>query len=144
MPTYNVFISHAWAYSERYAGVIRLLDTAKENYSDFDYTDFSVPKHDPLIDPNEIVGQRKLTTLLKNQIAKASSIIVPAGMYVNNKFWIQKEIDIALRGFVSPKRIIAIRRRAQVRDPQDLIDQAEYVVNWNNTSLAKAVAGIRD
>jgi hypothetical protein len=142
MTTYNVFVSHAWHYSDRYIGVIGLLDKAAEQYSNFAYVDYSVPRHDPLIDPNDEVGNRKLRELLKNQIARASSIIVPAGMYVNNKYWIQVEIDIAKKGFEYPKRLIAIRRRGQQRDPQELIDQADLVVNWNSTSLAKAVAGI--
>lgn len=144
MTTYNIFVSHAWAYSDRYRGVIGLLDTAAGNYTDFDYVDYSVPEHDPVIDPNEEVGRRKLTSLLKAQIAKASSIIVPAGMYVNHRYWIQKEIDIARTGFQNPKRIIAIRRRGQQRTPQELIDMADRAVNWNSTSLAKAVAGIQE
>ena len=142
MATYNIFISHAWQYSDRYYDTIRLLDNAASKYSDFDYVDYSVPKHDPLIDPNTEIGNRKLTQLLRNQIAKASSIIVPAGMYVNNRYWIQKEIDIAVTGFQSPKRIIAIRRRGQQRTPQELIELADRTVKWSSTSLAKAVAGL--
>lgn len=142
MATYNVFVSHAWTYSDRYKGVIGLLDTASGKYSDFDYVDYSVPKHDPLIDPNTTVGKQKLTEMLKAQIARASSVIVPAGMYVNNRYWIQKEIDLARNGFSQPKRIIAIRRRGQERNPQELLDIADRVVNWNSNSLAKAVAGL--
>lgn len=142
MATYNVFVSHAWTYSDRYNGVIGLLDTATDKYSDFDYVDYSVPKHDPLVDPNTNVGKQKLTELLKAQIARASSVIVPAGMYVNNRYWIQKEIDLARNGFAQPKRIIAIRRRGQERNPQELLDVADRVVNWNSASLAKAVAGL--
>jgi hypothetical protein len=142
MSTYHVFVSHAWAYSERYFSVIRLLDLASSNDSDFEYVDFSVPKHDPLIDPNTEVGKSKLTGLLKAQIARASSIIVPAGMYVNNRYWIQKEIDLAQCGFSQPKKIIAIRRRGQERNPQELFNIADQIVNWNSLSLANAVAGV--
>lgn len=144
MPTYHVFVSHAWSYSERYEGVIRLLDAAAAADNNFRYIDYSVPRYDPLIDPNEPVGQRRLIELLKNQIARASSVIVPAGMYVNNRFWIQKEINLAKTAFLVPKRLIAIRRRGQERDPQDLLDQADHVVNWNSRSLAQAVAGRAD
>jgi len=144
MPTYNVFVSHAWKYSERYHGVISLLDGAKGKYSDFDYVDYSVPSHDPLINPNEEVGKRKLTELLKAQIAKASSIIVPAGMYVDHRYWIQKEIDLALNGFQKPKRIIAIKHRTQKRTPQSLLEMASVEASWRSDSLAKAVAGLKD
>lgn len=144
MPTYNVFVSHAWSYSERYLGVIGLLDTAKSRYSDFDYRDYSVPRTDPLVDPNSSASVAKLTALLRTQIAMASSIIVPAGMYVESRTWIQREIDLALTGFTQPKRLIAIRRRGQQRDPQELMEIADVVVNWNSHSLARAVAGYRD
>lgn len=141
MATYHVFVSHAWSYSERYTGVINLLDIASNNDQDFNYVDYSVPRHDPLVDPGTPVGQRQLTALLRDQIAHASSIIVPAGMYVNNRFWVLKEIELARTGFNNPKKIIAIRRRAQQRDPQDLLDIADSVVNWSSGSLANAIAG---
>ncbi|MPQ93229.1 TIR domain-containing protein [Thioclava sp. JE_KL1] len=142
MPKYHVFISHAWSYSDRYTGVINLLNIAKTKVKNFDYVDYSVPEHDPAVDPNTEVGERKLTALLQAQIARASSVIVPAGMYVNNRFWIQKEIDLAKHGFNYPKRLIAIRRRGQQRTPQDLIEIADQVVSWSSTSLARAVADI--
>lgn len=144
MPTYHVFVSHAWSYSERYTGVVGLLQSAAETYSDFDFKDYSVPRTDPLVDPNTEVGVRKLTAMLEAQIARASSIIVPAGMYVDHRFWIQKEITIARTAFAQPKRLIAIRRRGQKKDPQDLMEMADVVVNWNSRSLARAVAGYAD
>lgn len=144
MATYHVFISHAWSYSERYHDVINLLDRASEACFDFNYIDYSVPKHDPAVDPCSEVGVRKLTAILKSQIARASSIIVPAGMYVNNRYWIQKEIRLAQTGFEKPKRIIAIRRRGQQRTPQDLIELSDQVVSWNSISLAKAIAGFSE
>lgn len=142
MPTYHVFVSHAWSYSDRYTGVLRLLSIAKDTYSDFNFIDYSVPEHDPAVDPSTEVGVRQLTSLLKAQIARASSVIVPAGMYVNHRYWIQKEISLAKTGFANPKRVIAIRRRGQKRTPQELLDISDVDVNWNSTSLAKAVAGV--
>ncbi len=76
---YNVFVSHAWSYSDRYRGTVNLLDTAKENLTWFDYKNYSVPKHDPIVDPSEAVKIAKLTALLKEQIRLASVVIVPAG-----------------------------------------------------------------
>lgn len=139
MAKYDVFISHAWEHSERYWGVLGLLDTARKNLRWFDYRNYSVPKHDPITDPNEKVRIAKLTGLLKEQIRQASCIIVSAGMYVNKRFWIQKEIDLAREAFSEPKPIIGIHRRCQQRTPQELIDQANEMVNWNSGSLAEAV-----
>jgi len=136
---YDVFVSHAWDYSERYFTTVGLLDTAQANIEDFSYRNYSVPEHAPIVDPSEAVRTAKLRALLKEQIRQSSVVIVPAGMYVANRFWIQEEIDIAKNGFLYPKPIIAIRRRGQERTPQDLIDQANQTVNSNSNSLAAAI-----
>jgi hypothetical protein len=60
-------------------------------------------------------------------------------MYVNNRFWIEKEIDMARTSFTKSKPIIALRRRGQQRDPQDLMDIADEIINWNSNSLANSI-----
>jgi hypothetical protein len=136
---YNVFVSHAWDYSERYEGVLKLLKTATISLQWFSFRDYSVPKHAPLVDPDAAVRIAKLRALLKAQISHASCVIVPAGMYVNNRFWIQAELDIARSGFLYAKPVIGIRRRSQLRTPVELEQQVDEMVNWNSTSLAEAI-----
>ncbi|MGO6819220.1 TIR domain-containing protein [Rhizobium brockwellii] len=136
---YDVFISHAWSYSERYQGVIRLLNTASQNLPWFSYRDYSVPRNEPIVAPNESVRISALKAKLKEQIRQASCVIVPAGMYVNERYWIQTEIDLALTAFSYPKPIIGIRRRSQQRTPVELERQANVMVNWNSNSLASAI-----
>ena len=56
MPTlkrYGLFISHAWGYNDDYYKLVNLLD----NHNLFNWYNFSVPEHEPLIDPNTIVGK---------------------------------------------------------------------------------------
>lgn len=136
---YDVFVSHAWAYSDRYWDTIRLLDTAAANLTWFSYRNYSVPKHDPIMAPTETARIAKLTDLLKEQIRQSSVIIVPAGMYVNNRFWIQTEINLARNAFTKAKPIIALRRRGQQRDPEELMSIADAKINWSSSSLADAV-----
>lgn len=137
--TYNVFVSHAWVYSDRYWDTLRLLDSAAANIPNFSYRNYSVPEHDPIVDPSETVRIAKLKSLLKEQIRLSSVVIVPAGMYVNNRYWIQAEIEIARNSFLFPKPIVALRRRGQQRDPEDLMQIANTAVNWNSNSLARAI-----
>lgn len=128
----NLFISHAWLYSDRYDGVVRLLNNA----DNFQWKNHSVPQHDPAIDPNTDFGRNKLIQALRNQIQTTNCIIVVAGMYVNARYWIQKEIEIA-KGWNKP--IVSIRRRGQQRTPQDLVDISDKTVNWNTSSLVSAI-----
>lgn len=136
---YNVFVSHAWDYSERYFSTLALLDSAQQNIRSFSYRNYSVPKHDPIVAPTEAVRINKLRELLRGQMHYASVVVVPAGMYVNNRFWIQEEIELAQRGFLYRKPIVAIRRRGQERDPAELVQLADRTVNWNSNSLAQAI-----
>lgn len=135
MNTRDIFISHAWAYSERYTGVVNLLDNALY----FDWRNYSVPEHDPLVDPNTPVGKRKLTALLDEQIRQASCFVIIAGMFVNNKEWIQTEIDIALS---YGKPIVGVRRRGQQRTPQYVEDISNVMCNWNSKSITDAIKSV--
>jgi hypothetical protein len=142
MMAYDVFVSHAWSYSDRYMDTLRPLDSAAKNLFWFSYRDYSVPKHDPIVAPNEQVRISKLKELLKEQIRQASVIIVPAGMYVNDRFWIQTEIELARTAFSKPKPIVALRRRGQQRDPEDLMSIADARINWNSNSLAESIRAL--
>jgi tetratricopeptide (TPR) repeat protein len=66
MTTYHIFISHAWKYSEAYEKVVGWLDEAAAD-GEFKWKNYSVPEHDPLIDPNTTIGKNKLKAMLKNQ-----------------------------------------------------------------------------
>lgn len=135
MYTRDIFISHAWSYSDRYNGIVNLLDNAAY----FSWRNYSVPEHNPLVDPNTLVGKRKLTALLDEQIRQVSCFVVVAGMFVNHKEWIQTEIDIAL---AYKKPIVGVRRRGQVRTPQYIEDISDEMCNWNSKSITDAIKAI--
>ena len=44
MKTFNLFISHSWAYSDAYEKLVNLLDARAY----FSYRNYSVPQDDPL------------------------------------------------------------------------------------------------
>ena len=86
--TYNIFISHAWKYNEHYYRLENML----KNAPNFLWRNYSVPKHDPKIDPNTPVGKRTLKKELEKQVKPSSCVIVIAGMYSHYREWIQEEI----------------------------------------------------
>ncbi len=47
--TYNIFISHAWRYSEDYYRLVEMLNNAPY----FKWRNYSVPQHDPVLDPED-------------------------------------------------------------------------------------------
>lgn len=135
MSTYNIFISHAWRYSEHYNKIVQWFNEAQEE-GILTWKNYSVPEHDPLIDPNTTVGKNKLKEMLKNQIAPASKIIVLSGMYVAYSEWISYEIDTAVS---YNKYIIGVEPWGQERIPDKVKSNSDIMVGWNKKSIINAV-----
>lgn len=132
LKTYDLFISHAWAYNDAYYRLVSLLDAA----TNFKYRNYSVQKHDPLVNPGTPVGQRTLTNQLDGQIKPVNCVHIIAGMYSAYKFWIQKEIDIA-QSYNKP--IIGLVPSGQERTPINVQNAAIEMVSWNTSSIVAAI-----
>jgi hypothetical protein len=95
MKEYHIFISHAWKYSDDYNKVVSWLNEAQDE-GEFTWSNYSVPEHDPLLDPDKANDKKKLKEELDGQISPASVVIVISGMYVAYSDWIDYEIDTAV------------------------------------------------
>ena len=130
--TYNLFISHAWAYNAEYYRLIEFLKAAPY----FKFSNFSVPSHDPLIDPNTAIGDNTLRAMLDKQIRPTSCVLIISGMYVAYRKWIQAEIDIA-QSYAKP--IVGIRPWGGQRIPTVVTEVAHEMVGWNTSSIVEAI-----
>lgn len=130
--TYDIFISHAWAYDERYEGICRLLNSVPGFY----WRDYSVPRSAPIVDPRTEMGVRALTARLREQIRQCSCFILVAGMFVNHRIWVQREMSIAVE---YGKPIIGVQHRGQQRTPVEVEAIADETVRWNSASLVSAI-----
>lgn len=135
MSTYNIFISHAWKYSDDYNQIVTWLNEAQQEGL-FTWKNYSVPEHDPLIDSNTTVGKNTLKNMLKEQIRPASKILVLSGMYVAYSDWIDFEIDTAVD---YSKYIIGIKPWGQERIPTKISSNADKMVGWNKSSVINAI-----
>lgn len=129
---YHVFISHAWRYSEDYERLEKMLKGAPN----FAFHNYSVPRHDPLIDPNTPVGKQKLQRLLDEQIRPVGVVLVISGMYVHYKEWIQYELNSAWR---MGKPIVGIVPWGQERTPQEVQNVVRAMIGWNTASIVDAI-----
>ena len=125
---YRIFISHAWTHNDSYYRLERMLNDAPY----FHWINYSVPKHDPL----NTKTKSQLTEALNNQISPTNIVIILAGMYVNFREWIEKEIDLSLE-FNKP--IISIVPRGNQRVPQVITNIAKTIVGWNTQSVVDAI-----
>lgn len=126
---YNLFISHAWDYSNEYQRLCSLLNDAE----DFSWRNYSVPE----TDPKEVETDAELTEALVDQIRPASAVVLSAGMYSAYRNWIQKEIRIADE---MGKPIIAVKPHGNTQWPRVVENSSAKKVNWNSASVVSAIA----
>nr|CDQ37737.1 hypothetical protein BN993_07299 [Virgibacillus halodenitrificans] len=130
--TYNLFISHSWAYSDAYDKLTSLLD----NHQNFSYKNFSVPQNNPI---HTSGTDKELAEAIKNKISHSHAVIILAGVYSSYSKWIQKEIIIANQEFSTPKSIIAIEPWGSERTSRIVKDNADIIVKWNTISIVNAI-----
>lgn len=130
--TYNLFISHSWAYSDAYEKLTGLLSDA----SYFSYKNYSVPKNDPI---HNAQNQAELYDAIKRQISPSQVVLILAGVYATYSKWIDKEIKIAKSEFLLPKPIIAIQPWGAEKTSQKVKDNADRIVGWNTSSIVTAI-----
>ncbi len=132
LKTYRLFISHSWDYHESYDRLVNILDGAPY----FDWFNHSVPRDEPVVDPDEEVGKRELLHELKEQIQGVHCVLVIAGMYATHSYWIEKEIK-AFLNFEKP--IIGIAPWGQEQLPLVVKESATEMVGWNTDSIVSAI-----
>ena len=133
--TYNLFISHSWAYSDAYEKVTKLLD----DKAYFSYNNHSVPKNDPI---HNAQYDYQLYDAIKRKVSGTHVILIMAGVYSSYSKWIDKEIKIAQTEFVTPKPIIAIEPWGSEKTSRKVKDAADIVVGWNTDSIVKAIRNL--
>jgi hypothetical protein len=129
MKTYNLFISHSWAYSDAYDELVSLLAERPH----FEYRDYSVPKDDP-VHTNGTDGE--LYRAIENKVNYCCVVIILAGVYSSYSKWINKEIKIAKD---LKKPIIAVEPWGSERTSIVVKENADKVVKWNTESIVNAI-----
>lgn len=132
LKTYDLFISHSWNYNDDYYKLEKLL----KNALNFKWRNYSVPFHDPLIDPKTKSGKNELITLLDKQVKPVNCVIILGGMYAAHSSWILEEIELAKR---YNKPIVGIYPRGQLKMPLVVQGAANQIVGWNTLSIVAAI-----
>ncbi|MCE5185131.1 MAG: TIR domain-containing protein [Planctomycetaceae bacterium] len=132
LKNYKLFISHSWTYSDAYEKLCKLLDNA----SNFDYSNYSIPKDDPV---HTRGSDYILYSAIKQKMCFCNVILIMAGVYSSYSKWIDKEIRIANNEFSSRKPIIAIEPWGSERTSKVVKDNAAITVAWNTSSIVDAI-----
>ena len=135
MPTYNLFISHSWTYSDAYQKLLALLSNADR----FSYKNYSVPRDDPI---HKVSSTSALRAAIRQQMQPASVVLVLAGVYSSYSKWIDEEIYLAHTGFTVRKPVIAIEPWGSERTSKVVKDNADQIVKWNTGSIVSAIRAL--
>ena len=130
--TYNLFISHSWAYSDAYEKLVALLD----NRGYFSYKNYSVPKDDPI---HNAGTNAQLRAAIMRQIAPCHCVVMLAGVYSTHSKWINEEIAICTTQFATKKPIVGINPWGAQRSSLVVQDAAAVMANWNTESIVAAI-----
>mgnify|MGYP001766393137 CR=1 FL=1 len=131
--TYNLFISHSWAYGDAYEKLIGLLDSKGGS---FPYKNYSVTQNDPIHNaPNQVA----LRAAIERQIKPASVVLILAGVYSTYSKWINVEIEIAKQ---LGKPIIAIEPWGSEKTSAVVKNAADKIVKWQTDSIVSAIRAI--
>ncbi len=127
----SLFISHSWAYGDAYDLLCKMLNEAPN----FQYSNYSVPKDDPV---HNAPSKQALRDAIKQKMSPCQVVLIMAGKYASYSEWINKEIDIAKKDFNKP--VLAITPWGAQQISSVVRDSADIVVKWNTSSI---VDGIR-
>ena len=72
-------------------------------------------------------------------MAPSQVVLILAGVYATYSKWINIEIDLALRGYLNSKPIIAIRPWGNERISEPVRQAADRIVGWNTESVVQAI-----
>lgn len=130
LKNYRLFISHSWTYGDAYERLVGFFN----EYPYFRWTNYSVPKDDPI---HSAANEAQLREAIKKQIAPANCVVILAGVYSTYSKWINIEVDIAKNDFKKP--LIAIQPWGAERTSAVVKQNADIIVKWNSRSIIEAI-----
>jgi hypothetical protein len=136
---WDLFITHAWRYHEDWIRVSELLDSQEG----LKWRNFSVPWHDPAMDPNTDVGGRFVRDWLETQIIPVTGVILLSSLLERGsaKRWVQVEVELA-RQYQKP--IIALPAHGQISVPEDALTLVDGVAAWTPSAIIAAFEEVKN
>lgn len=139
LKSYDIFLTHAWRFHDDWKKFSELLDgTAGINWRNF-----SLPWHDPAMNPNTEVGGRFIRNFLESQIIPVHSVVLLSGVYKINsaRRWFDMEVEMA-RKHNKPMIGIPVIGESAVPDEVSLL--CDECCDWDAVALLSAIDRVRE
>ena len=131
MSQYHLFISHSWSHSDRYSGLVNLLNQAHG----FRYYNHSIPRDDPVHSGTD----QELSEAIKRKMRSCGIVLLLTGVYTRYSRWIEEEINIAQNTWNRSKPILGIRHWGNERVSSTVQTAADTIVDWNTRNIVNAI-----
>src|SRR5215831_10479043 len=121
--TYDLFLTHAWNYTDEWQGLVALLD----EYLPGKWRNWSLPWHDTSIDRYSEEGRAQLEKLLRGQIAHTSGVLVLPETIARaeGRLWLDKQLALASH---YAKPIIGLLPESGDQFPDELVAHVNAIV----------------
>lgn len=135
---YDLFITHAWRYHEDWTRVSEMLD----KLPGLAWRNFSLPWHDPAMDPNSEIGGKFIRDFLETQIIPVHGVVLLAGVYKvkSARRWLDMEIEMARK---HDKPIIGMPAIGETTVPDEVKVLCDATVGWDANTLVAALDEVR-
>lgn len=136
---YDLFITHAWRYHDDWTRLSAMLD----QLPGLAWRNFSLPWHDPAMDPNSEVGGRFIRDFLETQIIPAHGVILLSGVYAikSARRWLDFEVELARR---HAKPVIGVPALDTATVPGEVAALCDATVEWDAAAIIAALDAIRN
>lgn len=131
---HDLFITHAWRFHADWRRATELLD----GLDGFEWRNFSLPWHDPAIDPNTDVGGYALREFLEGQIIPVHGVVFLSGVYgiESARRWLDLELQLARK---HRKAVVALPALGRTDVPEEVRALCDAFAPWDGVALLSAL-----
>lgn len=135
--TYDLFLTHAWRYHEDWMRLAEIFDRTPG----FAWRNFSLPWHDPAMDPNSEVGGRFIRDFLETQIIPVHGVLFLSGVYAirSARRWLDYELELARR---HGKPVIGIPAMGAATVPGEVAAWCDATAGWDAAAILAALDAV--
>lgn len=135
---YDIFLTHAWRFHDDWSKFSELLDKTPKVV----WRNFSLPWHDPAMNPNSEVGGRFIRNFLESQIIPVHAVVLLTGVYSINsaRRWFDIEVEMARR---HNKPLIGVPAMGERGVPAEVRGLCDACCEWNALQLLHTIDEVR-
>lgn len=134
---YDIFMTHAWRFHEDWTQLSALID----KLPGITWRNFSLPWHDPAMNPNTEIGGKFIHDFLERQIIPSKIVILLEGVYdiKSARRWVDLEVEMAKK---HNKPIIGIPAIGQSEVSAEVQKLCDECVGWDGDKITTVMENV--